>query len=208
MLHRFRTLDNPTEAAARVVVGGLCLVLAWRLGRDFLRTGRLTDLLLLVSESLVVIMTCLRRMAADIDRRAIVRLVTLVSMLSPLLVRPGPVGSPVVETVAAAVIGIGLLIGIGGKLSLGYSFGLLPANRGVIDRGLYRIVRHPIYLGYLITHVPFWAAHPTAWNAVVLIAGDAALLARTFYEERMLSKDPQYVRYRQTVKWRLVPGLC
>ena len=38
-----------------------------------------------------------------------------------------------------------------GKLSLGRSFGLMPANRGVVSTGMYRLVRHPIYLGYLVT---------------------------------------------------------
>lgn len=189
-------------------MGGLCLLLAWQLVGDFLRTGRLTDLLLLVGESLVVILTCLRRVATVVNRRPVVRLVTLVSILSPLLVRPAPVGSVAIETGAAVLIGLGLLVVIGGKLSLGYSFGLLPANRGITDRGLYRIVRHPIYLGYLITHLPFLAAHPTAWNAVVLVAGDAALVARAFYEEQTLSQDAEYVRYCESVKWRLVPGLC
>ncbi len=97
---------------------------------------------------------------------------------------------------------------MGGKISLGYSFGLLPANRGVMERGLYRIVRHPIYLGYLLTHIPFLAAHPSGWNAAVLLVGDAALIVRALYEEKTLGRDPQYVRYCQTVKWRLVPGIC
>ena len=50
---------------------------------------------------------------------------------------------------------------IAGKLTLGRSFGLMPANRGVVSSGIYRFVRHPIYAGYLITHVAFLAAHPT-----------------------------------------------
>jgi protein-S-isoprenylcysteine O-methyltransferase Ste14 len=95
-----------------------------------------------------------------------------------------------------------------GKLSLGYSFGLLPANRGIIIRGAYRIIRHPIYLGYLLNHIPFFLGHPSVWNGVVLVVGDTALIARAFYEEQTLSLDPKYLRYCQTVKWRLVPGVC
>ena len=106
------------------------------------------------------------------------------------------------------LLGIGLMVVVGGKISLGYSFGLLPANRGVMERGLYRIVRHPIYLGYLLTHIPFLAAHPSGWNAAVLLVGDAALIVRALYEEQTLGRDPQYVQYCQTVKWRIVPGIC
>jgi protein-S-isoprenylcysteine O-methyltransferase Ste14 len=191
-----------------VLVAGLFLALAWRFGSDFVETYRPTDLLLLVGAALVVIMTCLRRSARTIDRRFAVRIVTLQSLLLPLLVVPAPNTGLVTEAAAASLTAFGLAIVVGGKLSLGRSFGMLPANRGVMEGGLYRVVRHPIYLGYIVTHVPLLAAHPSAWNLAVLIAGDAALVVRAFYEEQTLGDDPQYVRYCQSVKWRLVPGIC
>ena len=197
-----------SENMSRVLVGALFLTLAWRLLGDFLETNRATDLLLLVGEALVVVLTCLRRPASVIDRRPVVRVVTAMSMTLPLLSQPARVAPLLSETVAAMLLGLGLLIVVGGKMSLGYSFGLLPANRGVMERGLYRVVRHPIYLGYLLTHIPFLAAHPSGWNAAVLLIGDAALIVRALYEEETLGLDPQYVRYCQTVKWRLLPGIC
>ena len=203
-----RVIASSSDLASRVLVGGLFLALAWRLGDDFLRTHRPTDLLLLVGEALVVVLTCLRRPALVVDTRAIVRLVTTVSMLSPLLVGPAQTAGFLSENAAAPLAAFGLAIVVAGKISLGYSFGLLPANRGVMERGLYRVVRHPIYLGYLLTHIPFLAAHPSGWNLGVLLVGDMALIVRAIYEEQTLGRDPQYVRYCQTVKWRLVPGLC
>ena len=196
------------ENWSRILVGALFFTLAWRLLGDFLETNRATDLLLLVGEALVVVLTCLRRPASVVDKRAVVRLVTAVSMTFPLLSEPTRLVPIIPEAAAAMLLGLGLVVVVGGKMSLGYSFGLLPANRGVMERGLYRIVRHPIYLGYLLTHIPFLAAHPSGWNAAVLLAGDAALIVRAFYEEETLGRDPQYVRYCQTVKWRLVPGIC
>lgn len=196
------------ENWSRVMVGALFFLLAYRLLNDFLATGRATDLLLLVGESLVVVLTCLRRPASVVDRRPMVRIVTAVSMAFPLLSKPASTAPLIPEAMAAMLLGLGLMVVVGGKMSLGCSFGLLPANRGVMERGLYRIVRHPIYLGYLLTHIPFLAAHPSGWNAAVLIAGDAALIVRALYEEETLGRDPQYVRYCQTVKWRLVPGIC
>ena len=196
------------ENTSRVLVGALFFALAWRLLGDFLETNRATDLLLLVGEALVVVLTCLRRPASVVDRRPVVRLVTAVSMTFPLLSEPSRIAPLLPEAVAAMLLGLGLLIVVGGKISLGYSFGLLPANRGVMDRGLYRLVRHPIYLGYLLTHIPFLAAHPSGWNAAVLLIGDAALIVRAFYEEETLGRDPKYVRYCQTVRWRLLPGIC
>jgi protein-S-isoprenylcysteine O-methyltransferase Ste14 len=207
-LQRSRAFEMTSDYAARVGVGSLFLALAWSLGADFLKTGRPTDLLLLVGEALVVILTCLRRRAHVVDCSLAARVITGLSMISPMLIRPGEGAGVISEVAASTVAGVGLLIVILGKLSLGYSFGLLPANRGVKDRGLYRVVRHPIYLGYLVTHIPFLAAHPTAWNLLIIVVADTALIMRMFYEEQTLSRDPQYVRYRSEVKWRLVPGVC
>lgn len=204
---RGRLFKDPAEVSSRVLVSGLFLALAWRLGGDFLSTGRITDLLLVVGESLVVILTCFRRYASAIDRCLVTRLVTVMSIMSPLLVQPGSVPGLLPEAVNVTIAAAGLSIVVGGKLSLGCSFGLLPANRGVIETGLYRIIRHPIYLGYLMTHGPFLASHPTLWNALVLVIGDAALIVRASFEERTLERDPAYARYRHTVKWRLVPGV-
>ena len=98
------------------------------------------------------------------------------------------------------------MVVIAGKVALGRSFGLIPANRGVVCSGPYRLVRHPIYLGYLITHVAFVAANPTMWNMVVFTIADVALLARAVCEEETLTRDEAYKAYTTRVRWRVVPG--
>ncbi len=102
---------------------------------------------------------------------------------------------------------MGLVFVIAGKLSLGRSLGLLPANRGVVSSGVYRLVRHPMYLGYLLIHIAFLLGHVSTWNMVVLVAADLALFVRLGLEERTLSPDPAYQRYKEMVPWRLVPGV-
>ena len=54
------------------------------------------------------------------------------------------------------------------KVVLGRSFGLLPAQRGLVTAGPYRIVRHPIYFGYLIGHIGFLLVNFSWRNAAVL----------------------------------------
>ena len=107
------------EKWSRALIGTLFLLLAWRLLGDFMLTGRVTDLLLLVGEALVVVLTCLRRPASIVDRRPIVRLVTAVSMTSPLLSMPAQTAPLIPEATAAMLLGIGLLVVVGGKISLG-----------------------------------------------------------------------------------------
>ena len=68
-------------------------------------------------------------------------------------------------------------------------------------------MRHPIYLGYLITHTGFLLANPAGWNLFALAAADVALMLRAVREERTLMQDEAYRRYAERVRWRVVPGV-
>jgi protein-S-isoprenylcysteine O-methyltransferase Ste14 len=195
------------DIAARAAVIVLFSMMAIRFGADFVKTGRMTGLLLLVSEMLVVVLTVMRRSAATVDRSMRARLLTALSMLAPALLQPAHVLPLVPEWLTVAASIAGLTIVIAGKVTLGRSFGLMPANRGVVSSGVYRIVRHPIYLGYLVTHIAFLAATPSAWNIAALFAADAALLARAVCEEKTLTRDERYRTYQQAVRWRVLPGV-
>jgi protein-S-isoprenylcysteine O-methyltransferase Ste14 len=195
------------DRVARIVIIALFSFMAVRIAADFLITGRLTGLLLLGSEALVVVMTVLRRAPAVVDRSIRARALTALSLLGPPLVKPSVVAPLAPEVLTVGLSVVGLLIVIAGKVSLGRSFGLIPANRGIVSTGLYRVVRHPIYLGYLITHVAFVAANPTVWNISLLLTADIALLARAVCEERTLARDEAYRTYQTRVRWRVVPGM-
>jgi len=195
------------DTVARVLVIALFSFMAVRIGTDFLATGRLTGLLLLASEALVVVFTVFRRAPAAVDRSMRARVLTTMSLLGPPLVRPSAVTPIAPEVFTVALSALGLLVVIGGKLSLGRSFGLIPANRGIVSTGLYRVVRHPIYLGYLVTHIAFTVANPTMWNVALLVTADIALMARAVCEEQTLAQDDAYCAYQTKVRWRVVPGL-
>jgi protein-S-isoprenylcysteine O-methyltransferase Ste14 len=195
------------DSVARIVIIALFSFMAIRIGANFLETGRLTGLLLLASEALVVVLTVFRRAPMVVDRTLRARVLTTLAMIGPPLVAPAIAVPLVGDTVSASIGAVGLLVVIGGKLSLGRSFGLIPANRGIVSTGLYRLVRHPIYLGYFITHVAFVAANPTFWNFAVLFVSDLAQLARAVCEERTLAQDAAYREYQTRVRWRVVPGL-
>lgn len=96
---------------------------------------------------------------------------------------------------------------IASKYTLGRSFGLLPANRGVVQSGPYRCVRHPIYLGYLVGHIGFLCAFFSVQNAILLAAVYGFQIARLLREENVLSQDPAYRTYMERTPWRLIPGV-
>lgn len=199
--------DRLADITARAGVVVLFSLMATRFAADFLATGRITGLLLLLSELLVVVMTVRRRSAASMDRSVRARVLTLLSMLGPPLLRPALVAALVPGAVTVALSIAGLLVVLAGKVTLGRSFGLIPANRGVVCSGPYRLVRHPIYLGYLVTHAAFIAANPSPWNVAVVLIADVALLARAVCEERVLEGDADYRAYQGSVRWRVCPGL-
>ena len=195
------------DLLSRAVVGALFAVMSVNLLTDFAHTHRVTGLLLLASESLVVVLTIVRRRTQIVDRSAAAAIVTAISLVGPSLVRTAPGGGLVPDALTAVVSAAGLLIIIAGKITLGRSFGLVPANRGVVIGGLYGLVRHPIYAGYLLTHIAFAFAYPTTWNITVLVLTDTALVVRALYEERVLVADRSYQSYCQRVAWHIVPGV-
>ena len=90
-------------------------------------------------------------------------------------------------------------------LSLGRSFGILPAVRGIRRTGAYRVVRHPIYTSYLIMDAAILAADPSRRNVAVFGIATVLLLARIQFEEDLLSTTEEYRQYKASTRYRLLP---
>ncbi len=205
-----RDARSPWEArldvAGRVMVVLLYVPLVPRLLTDVVQAGRLTSIFLLLNVSLAVAFTVFRRRAVRVDRSWTSRLATATGTVAPLLFRPG--GSAWLPNAVTGVLGLmGFLLILGGLTTLRRSFGLVPADRGLVAGGMYQVVRHPIYAGYLLVHLAFVAAHLSPWNAGVWLVTDGAMIVRLLREERVLAEDPAYGRYASLVRWRLAPGL-
>jgi protein-S-isoprenylcysteine O-methyltransferase Ste14 len=92
-------------------------------------------------------------------------------------------------------------------LALGRCFGVLPETRGLVTRGPYRIVRHPVYLGEFGTFAGFLIAAPSAWNLTVVAAFCVGQAVRMRLEERALTLEfPAYAEYAARTP-AVVPGL-
>lgn len=196
-----------SELMARAAIVVLFSLMAVRFATDFIATGRITGLFLLVSEAVVVVLTVFRRSAISIDRSLRARVLTTVSLVGPPVLVPATVTAWAPELLTVALSCAGLAVVIAGKITLGRSFALLPANRGIVSSGVYRVVRHPIYMGYLVTHVAYLAANPSVWNIAALVVADLALMARAVCEEQTLAQDPAYREYQTRVRWRVAPGV-
>lgn len=203
--------EGPALLQLRDRVGQLALVCAYLLfaeaqWRNFRITGHITGLNYVALMLLVVTMAIIRRPATSVATSWPSRIVATIGTYGSLLLRPGGIPlAPDWITVALTSVGIG--IAILGLVSLRRSFGLIAAHRGVVEDGMYQVVRHPLYAGYVLSHIGFILSSPTPWNLVCWLMTDTAQIARIHYEEQLLSQDPRYVRYRHRVRWRLVPGL-
>lgn len=93
------------------------------------------------------------------------------------------------------------------KVSLGRSFGILPATRRLVTHGAYRLVRHPIYAGYLVSHVAFLLSNFVPWNVLVFAVLYAVQVVRMQREEEVLMALAGYRDYCREVRYRLIPGL-
>ncbi len=90
-------------------------------------------------------------------------------------------------------------------LSLGDRFGIAPADRGLVVRGPYRWVRHPMYLGELVLRASLVAGSTqTLMAAGLLIALAVIQILRAFREERIITG---YSAYVSQVTYRLLPGV-
>lgn len=167
--------------------------------------AELFPLLLLVSEGLVVLFLIIRRPTESISRRPLDWVVAFAGTFAPLLVIK--TATPQWIVAGAALMSFGLVIHVFAKLSLRRSFGLVAANRGVKSDGAYRYVRHPMYLGYILSHAGFLCLAPHAWNFAVYAVAWTCIVFRILAEERVLGADAAYQAYAARVRWRLLPGL-
>ena len=111
-----------------------------------------------------------------------------------------PAGGLVLVTLAAC-------LSLSSLFCLGRRFGIRPALRGLETRGPYRLVRHPIYLAYVLGDIGYNLQEWNAGTVILVLAGWLSLLYRIKAEERTLSYDPGWMTYTTKVPRRLVPGL-
>ncbi len=177
---------------------------AYRFGMHALATYQLSSILLLITESACIMFVFSRSIPKEVSVSVFDWFVALAGTWLPLLFIPISVNDIWVGQVLQ-VIGVG--VSLVGLLSLNKSFGIVPANRGVKTDGLYKIVRHPLYMGYIIMNVGFILNHYTLWNILLAVAAVIFLLLRAFREEAILSKDEEYRHYMTQTKWRVIPGV-
>jgi len=179
--------------------------------------------LIVISEGAVILFMVFRAPTGDISVKLWDWLIAILATIGPLFVNASEllidVGAvpelPIIMRntyivqyeLGLALLLTGMIIHIGAKLSLNRSFGIVAANRGVRQNGLYRFVRHPMYFGYVVAHTGFFLTSASIWNAIVYGFVWSLFVARIFAEERVLSEDAAYRAFKEKTRYRLIPGV-
>ena len=92
-------------------------------------------------------------------------------------------------------------------VTLGRNIAVFPSARGVTRKGVYKIVRHPVYTGELLMASSCIVAKPSGWIlfAVALLLPMVVLRIRA--EETLLRSAVNYETYAFATRWRLIPGI-
>ena len=116
-------------------------------------------------------------------------------------------GTPGWPDAATPLVLVAACLSFASLVTLGRAFGIRPALRALTTTGPYRLVRHPIYLSYVIADIGYNLDEWNAGTVLLVLAGWAAMVYRIRAEERVLAGDEGWTTYRTAVPSRLLPGL-
>jgi protein-S-isoprenylcysteine O-methyltransferase Ste14 len=153
------------------------------------------------------ILFVVRRPPREVSKNAGVWVVAFLGTFGASLLRPGGTDVGWLDAVGLGLQGIAIALGAVSMKALGRSLGLVPANRGLVTSGAYRVVRHPLYASYVFAEVGYLLQSPRWWNFGVIALVWACQVMRIVSEDRLLSHDPDYGDYRTRTPWRVIPGI-
>lgn len=197
--------DIVLDIIERVIISAMFGYFVYRLLANY--AGDPIASLMIFSEATVVALIVFRKPSRTLSHSPLDWLIALGATNAGLLVSAAhPEHTGPLELAYAFVVA-GLFIQLSAKIILGRSFGVVAANRGVKASGPYRVVRHPMYAGYVVTHIGFLIALPSLHNFIVYASGLAIQIARIQREERILQQDPVYREFAASVRYKLFPGI-
>ncbi len=175
--------------------------------RNYLETHRPIGAVLLVEQTWIVIAYLIRRRAHATSHRWNDWLLAFGGTFAGVLFRP--VGAHPQWGIDAGLLLqlLGLAICILSLAFLGRSFGFAAADRGLVRRGPYSLVRHPIYASYFLLQFGYLLQSISVRNALVFSFAMSCNVGRALVEERLLMANGSYGAFRAQVPWRLLPGV-
>lgn len=173
----------------------------------FIHTHLLIGAAFVVQQLWVAVAFLVRRQPRVVSHRWADWAVAFGGTFGGLLLRPSGLDPAWGSRAGLGLQVVGLTLWALSFFALGRSFGFVAADRGLVTRGPYAVVRHPVYASYFLTQLGYVLQSVSLWNGVVLLFALSCNVARMKAEERLLAAVPGYREYRVRVRWRLMPGV-
>jgi protein-S-isoprenylcysteine O-methyltransferase Ste14 len=184
------------EAGTTMSAGGYAINLAMRL---------LVIAYLVVLAAAVIVRVRPKRRAEGIEPRVSALLGTFV--IPVVVLFPRRELPMTAEMVSTLLVLAGNAVAVCVLVQLGRSFSIMAEARRLVTSGVYRWVRHPLYLAEELVAIGVVLQFFSGWAALLLTVQIVFQLRRMRNEERVLAKSfPEYAAYRQTTAM-LFPGI-
>ena len=205
--------SHPTIAGLRRALGDCVLAVSFLIamlpaGREISFTlAGAANIVWLTGAAIMAVMS----FARIAPRSATVNLRTIAAsgamLILPCFMRPIDRSTGALATVGLVFELCGVVLTQVSRVYMGRSFGILPANRGIVSKGPFRWVRHPIYFGWLVLSIGYAMSYPNLRNIILIVATLPFMVWRIDQEEAHLRADPEYRGYMDHVVYRLLPGV-
>jgi protein-S-isoprenylcysteine O-methyltransferase Ste14 len=189
-----------------LVGAGSAAVFSYSFLHFYFQSHRLIGIVFFAQQTLVALAYLIRRPARSATRRLDDWLLAFTGTFAGVLFRPG--GKHLVWGIWTGVVLqlVGVAIVVICILTLGRSFGFAAADRGLVTRGPYAVVRHPMYASYVSLDSGYLLQTLSVRNAAVLLVGTFCNAGRALAEERLLTNNSDYQSYHRRVRRTVIPG--
>ncbi|MHC4445695.1 MAG: methyltransferase family protein [Planctomycetota bacterium] len=215
---RTHTPQNVSESEAPVITAPVIairifntlvllffILFVWAHVAALAQTLRLSILIIMAKAVLELQFHVRKSTAQFVNTSAYAWLIALCGTVAALLFRPSD--SMPDFSVATVMQAIGLAMLVYFITTLNRNSGMVFARQGIRRDGLYRFVRHPIYLAFMFSEYGYLLNHTTFYNLGVLALVTCFQVLRINEEERLLRDDEEFQVYAEQTRWRVIPGM-
>lgn len=198
---------RPVRVGVNLLGAASAAVFSYSFLHFYLQSHRAIGVVFFAQQTLVAIAYLARRPARTVTRRLDDWLLAFGGTYAGVLFRPRGAHPAWGLHVGLDLQLLGAALAVTGLLALGRSFGFAAADRGLVTRGPYAVVRHPMYSAYVLGQAGFLLQSLSVYNAAVLVLGCVCNVGRAVAEDRLLATNPHYATYRRRVRWAMLPGI-
>lgn len=180
----------------------------------------LIDTLYILNIFYILVLSYIRSEYKKIDKNILVTIIILYSLYYPYLIyfsadlaklntkfSSDIYTSAIYMNIAYVFVISGFILSIMSTLFLNKSFGIRPALRDIKQNGTYAIVRHPLYLSYILSDIGLLIVKFNMLMFGIIFLGWLSFLFRIHREEHLLALSNEWLHYTRNVPYKLFPKI-